>query len=367
MLKSYFEAETMNRDIHLYSLRSTVPSISIRHNNVCCYNSNSRYSPGPLKALSTIVKKKNIQVLHCHLPRSQAFGYLVKRLFHPNLTLIFHDHGDIFEKGVLLPILLRFFEPHVDQFIACSKAVRERLMDRARIPEGKIKVIYNFVDAEKFSPTELSKNVELEKSGLGIEPDDFVVGFAGRLVKRKGWREFVKIAHRFKSHGFDGQLERKVKFLIAGIGPDIDKMKRLIDNYGLNVSVTYVGYLDDMKSFYALLNCLVMPSHWEGHPVTQLESLALGIPVVCSNSPGLSEVTTDNSDVLYAQSGNIEMFYDKICLIASDEELRNKLSSTGIITSKRFNLSKFTASINRVYNHSSLIKPFKRKTIDIVT
>ena len=125
LLKSYFEAERENFDIHLFSLRRTVPSISVEHKNVSCYRSHSRYSPGPLRALTNIIKKRDIDVLHCHLPRSQVFGYLVKRLFQPNIILVFHEHGDIFEKGVLLPALLRFFQHHVDQFVACSKAVKK--------------------------------------------------------------------------------------------------------------------------------------------------------------------------------------------------------------------------------------------------
>ena len=367
LLKSYFEAERENFDIHLFSLRRTVPSISVEHKNVSCYRSHSRYSPGPLRALTNIIKKRDIDVLHCHLPRSQVFGYLVKRLFQPNIILVFHEHGDIFEKGVLLPALLRFFQHHVDQFVACSKAVKKELIVRAGIPARKIEVVYNFVDTEKFTRVELSNYNHLEKNTWGIKPDDFVVGFAGRLVERKGWREFVKIAKRFKSEGIAGQPGRRIKFLMAGIGPDAENMKKLINNYSLNDSVTYVGYITNMKSFYALLNCLVIPSYWEGHPITQLESLALGIPLVCSNGPGLTEVATDNSDVLYVESGEIEMFYDKICLVASDSELRDKLSSMGIATARSFNLPVFTASLNQVHQHSSLIKRFRRKTIDIVT
>ncbi|HHZ65167.1 MAG TPA: glycosyltransferase, partial [Flavobacteriales bacterium] len=238
---------------------------------------------------------------------------------------------------------------------------------RAGIPAWKIEVVYNFVDTEKFARVELSNYNHLEKNTWGIKPDDFVVGFAGRLVERKGWREFVKIAKRFKSEGIAGQPGRRIKFLMAGIGPDAENMKKLINNYSLNDSVTYVGYITNMKSFYALLNCLVIPSYWEGHPITQLESLALGIPLVCSNGPGLTEVATDNSDVLYVESGEIEMFYDKICLVASDSELRDKLSSMGIATARSFNLPVFTASLNQVHQHSSLIKRFRRKTIDIVT
>ncbi|HIA12465.1 MAG TPA: glycosyltransferase family 1 protein, partial [Flavobacteriales bacterium] len=286
LLKSYFEAERENFDIHLFSLRRTVPSISVEHKNVSCYRSHSRYSPGPLRALTNIIKKRDIDVLHCHLPRSQVFGYLVKRLFQPNIILVFHEHGDIFEKGVLLPALLRFFQHHVDQFVACSKAVKKELIVRAGIPARKIEVVYNFVDTEKFARVELSNYNHLEKNTWGIKPDDFVVGFAGRLVERKGWREFVKIAKRFKSEGIAGQPGRRIKFLMAGIGPDAENMKKLINNYSLNDSVTYVGYITNMKSFYALLNCLVIPSYWEGHPITQLESLALGIPLVCSNGPG---------------------------------------------------------------------------------
>jgi glycosyltransferase involved in cell wall biosynthesis len=367
LLKSYFEAERENFDIHLFSLRRTLPSISVEHKNVSCYRSHSRYSPGPLRALTNIIKKRDIDVLHCHLPRSQVFGYLVKRLFQPNIILVFHEHGDIFEKGVLLPALLRFFQHHVDQFVACSKAVKKELIVRAGIPAWKIEVVYNFVDTEKFARAELSNYNHPEKNTWGIKPDDFVVGFAGRLVERKGWREFVKIAKRFKSEGIAGQPGRRVKFLMAGIGPDAENMKKLINNYSLNDSVTYVGYITNMKSFYALLNCLVIPSYWEGHPITQLESLALGIPLVCSNGPGLTEVATDNSDVLYVESGEIEMFYDKICLVASDSELRDKLSSMGIATARSFSLPVFTASLNQVHQHSSLIKRFRRKTIDIVT
>jgi len=321
LLKGVFERSSENSNLFLFALRKTNPLIEIHHKNVTVFNSTTRYSLSPLFELKRLIRIKGINTIHCHLPRSQVFGFLLKKLYFPNLKLIFHDHGDIFEKGIVLPMLLNLFQKKVNVFIACSQAVKQKLQVRARIPTNKIEILRNYVDVEKFDLKSISWNIDFERQQLEIlSKSTFVVGFAGRLVDRKGWREFVEAARYLTDRTSE---VRDIKFLIAGAGPRENKLKSLIREYNLQNQIICLGYVENMRWFYSLLDCFVMPSHWEGMPLAQLEAASMSVPVISTNAAGLQEVF--NGHALYVQTKAPELLAEKIIELIEDQSLRNML------------------------------------------
>jgi L-malate glycosyltransferase len=287
VVKSLFEKQKENKDIFLFALRQTKPQIEIAHENVFVHSSNSRYSLSAIPALQKLIREKNIDILHCHLPRSQVFGYILKRFCFSHIKLVFHEQGIIYDYPVILPFLFNAFKKRINAFIACSEDNKRELLKKVKHIENKTYLLPNFVNTELYKDVQkINKNSCRNK--LGIDPNAFVMGFAGRIVKRKGWEELIEAAAILKE-------EENIRILISGIGPEQNRMLALIKKCELEKKITYLGYVSDMVSFYATIDCLILPSHWEGMSLSQQEAISARVPVLISeniNDPAQGMFTT---------------------------------------------------------------------------
>lgn len=276
VVRTLFEKQKENADIFLYVLRQTDPQIKIAHKNVFIHPSGSRYSLSALREIRKFIRKNNIDVLHCHLPRSQVFGYVLKRVYFPRIKLVLHEQGIIYDYPVILPFLFNLFKKRTDALIACSENNRRDMEKKVKGIEKKTFFLPNFVNTNLHQAVQkISK--ENTRRELGIAPDTFVVGFAGRIVQRKGWEDLIVATSLLKK-------EENIHVIISGIGPEQNKMLALIDKYGLQKKITYLGYVSDMVKFYATIDCLILPSYWEGMSLSQQEAISAGLPVLISEN-----------------------------------------------------------------------------------
>ena len=268
IVKGLMENNADNRHIYAFALRQKFPETPIDHPNAICFNSRSRITFGPLKFLRNLISKEQIEIIHCQLPRSIVFGYMLKRRF-PGVKYIIHEQGDVFESR-LYALLLRILRKRADGIVACSEATRNVLSIRSHIALQKTSVLYNFVDLTRFSP---SKN----STGIG-----FRIAFAGRIEKRKGWREFVEAAKYFRSN-------HELSFHMAGSGTEEGILIKKIQNQE-NSNINFVGFKANIEAFYQGMDLLVIPSHFEPMGMVAIEAMACGVPVLATDVPGLNEV-----------------------------------------------------------------------------
>lgn len=344
LLKNIFECESNTDQYFLFVLRETKPSILFENSQTEIYNSSSRWSPLPLFRLWSIIASRKINVVHCHLPRSQVFGFVLK-CFLPKIRLVYHEHGDIYEKGWLLPLLLRIFQKRVDLFITCSNFMKDALLKKTKINAAKISVLYNCVKKCLPEENQISITNKMLRQKNGIEANDFVVGFAGRLIERKGWNDFLKAA-RITIEENSGS---RILFLIAGIGPDMSKLKNKIREMGLSEYVVYIGFVEEMSSFYSITDCCVMSSQWEGLPLVQLEAMSCGVPLITYNGPGMNEVPTNNVDSLSVTQGDVQGLSEKILLLKENDRIRLKIKLAAQNTVMKMNPDAYCRDLESLY------------------
>jgi glycosyltransferase involved in cell wall biosynthesis len=172
-------------------------------------------------------------------------GFIIKKFYFPKIKLIFHEHGMIFgsEKGnpledLFVKLFLKLTKKNVDLVIAVSKATKNELFKKAKISADKIEILYNFVDLDKFNRKNITWDIKQEKEKLGIKKNECVIGFAGRILERKGWREFVESVKKF----------RNIKFIIAGDGEEKALLIKQIKGFN---NIIYLGYYCEMVKFYS--------------------------------------------------------------------------------------------------------------------
>ena len=141
---------------------------------VCGFFLNRRISAAFIKGF---IKNNNIEILHCHLFRSQFFGYIIKRYFFPDIKLIFHEHGPLSERfeGFITKMFLRYSRNILDKSIAVSEMMKRLLIDSGKIECTKISILPNFIFPEYFKENK-DKNREEFRKKHNLSDDTFVVG-----------------------------------------------------------------------------------------------------------------------------------------------------------------------------------------------
>jgi glycosyltransferase involved in cell wall biosynthesis len=155
---------------------------------------------------------------------------------------------------------------------------------------------------------------------LPFAPDDFVVGFAGRIVEEKGWRVLVRALE---------SLPGDFRLAVAGDGPDLVELAASLPG-----RLHCVGLVPktELWSFYAALDCLAVPSlttpRWkEQLGGTLLDGLAMGIPVVASASGGLPDAMGEAG--ILVPEGDADALADALRRLRDDPQLRERLALSG--------------------------------------
>lgn len=289
--------------------------------------------------LLKIIKKEKINIIHVHLAASLLYGVFVK-IFKPSIVLIYHEHSEIvYSKS--LKFLLSIFKNKIDLFIAVSNFLREKLID-FKINKNKIIVLYNFVNIEKYSQKPDLKAVDEAMIKYHLE-NKFVIGFAGRIIERKGWLELLMAFKEIVLRN-----DNNSSLLIAGDGPEKEKMIEFIKNNNLNSSVIYLGYFDDIRILYELSNLLILPSYWEGLPMTQLEIMAYGKPLLSSDGPGLNEIAK-NGEVTYFKNKDTNDLVKKIKYCKDNYQLCLSSANDSKKLSTMHSLDEYVKSLEKIY------------------
>jgi glycosyltransferase involved in cell wall biosynthesis len=331
VVKGLMEQDGADEKYHAIALRRKHPEMHIDHPRAITYHSVSKYNPRVMTYLRRYISDHRIEVLHCQLPRSILLGYLMKRRF-PEIKYIIHEQGDIFESRIHA-LLLRMFRRRADAFLACSKATASMLTRRSHVDPGEITLLYNYVDLGSFVPASAS-------SFQGRK-----IGFAGRIERRKGWREFIAAAVMMN-------YRMDVSFYLAGTGTEEKKLRQAIEKEA-EVPISFLGYVADMPAFYRDMDLLVIPSHFEPMGMVALEAMACGVPVLAADVPGLNEVVKHkrNGWTYAGRSGSQLKKAIEEVLDSDPQEVRT-IVDQGIKDARKYSLPEFSTRLRKF--HESL-------------
>lgn len=344
-LRGITEKEKNNPNIFYYFLRNNKVRTKINNSNCYFCKSHSKLNIQSLFELKKLIRNQNINILHCHLQKSFVFGYLLKLLFFKNIKLIFHERGKIFENKKWYSFFLKKAQNKVNLFIAISKETKNKLVRNARIDSGQIKVLHNSVDLERFNYN-ANKHNNNQSKGLKefkIKNDDFVIGFAARIVKRKGCNDLICAFNELEN-------KKNIKLVIAGDGSQKDNCVKLVDKLKLNNNVFFLGCILDMVQFYSNIDCFIIPSHWEPFGVVALEAQTMRVPIIASDVPGLNEIIFDKENGLLFEPKNSKNLAKKIKLIYNNKKLREKIIENGSRDVKKYSIDNYLIRLKSIYD-----------------
>ncbi|MBQ6833813.1 MAG: glycosyltransferase [Lachnospiraceae bacterium] len=219
------------------------------------------------------------QFLHNHevylsflLKPLARFGGIQRFIVHCHATR-FSDRKIAAFRNAVLCIPIRFMK--CDRF-ACSKAAGDFLYgNRARL-SGRVFVYPNAIEVDKYRFD--SKKRDSIRGMLNVSPDTFLIGHVGRFVPQKNHRFLVALLENICETNADAHL------LCIGEGPLKEEIEEISNRMDLDCKISFLGHRDDVKDLLNAFDVFVLPSLYEGFPVSLVEACYNGLPCVIADT-----------------------------------------------------------------------------------
>ncbi len=183
-------------------------------------------------------------------------------------------------------IQTRQFAPgHYHTLLAVSEMVRQEAIRLYNVPASKVRVTYNGVNLDEFSPTHRALLGEALRAEFGLQEREVVGLFVGSGYARKGVQELITALAQ------SGGDARRLRVLIVGRG-NVKRYQALAGERGIVDRVIFAGERHDIDRFYAAADFFCLPTYYDPCSLVVLEALASGLPVVTTRSNGASEFIT---------------------------------------------------------------------------
>lgn len=291
--------------------------------------------------LIRILKSQNIQILHSHLFHANILARIVGKLV--GVPIIISTEHIMGLEGRLRLFLNRLTSIFVDRFVAVSFGVENFLVNRVGISSYKITVIQNGIDSNKFNFDNLNK--ENRKKEFGFVASDKIVGTIARIHKQKGHIYLLQAAKEV--------IEKipEAKFLIVGDGPLKKNMEKLSKDLKIAKNVIFLGFCKDIPSIMSILDILVLPSLWEGLPITILEAMAMKKPVIATRVGGTLEVVENDLTGVLVEPKDCHSLSQAIIRLLRNVPLMDRLGKAGYTkVTEYFNIARMLKKTEDLYN-----------------
>lgn len=196
--------------------------------------------------------------------------------------------------------------------VAVMESGKRDLIDNYKVPENRVKLIYNGVKLKKFNPRQLEP---IEANSQKIK-----IGMAAQFTSVKGWPDFLKTLALLIKEG------KNIQGVLIGDGPEIDNIKKLSKQLGIDDRVEFKGHLETVSSELYNLDIFFFPSYREGLSVAIIEALAMGLPIVASDVGGIKEQVLENENGFVCSVGEIASYKEKLSYLIDNGDLRRKFS-----------------------------------------
>jgi glycosyltransferase involved in cell wall biosynthesis len=261
-----------------------IPVHDLAHDpGIANYRLKRKYDLRLVRALDHLLRQGRYDVVHAHLFPALLHVALLS-LLRRDQPYIYSEHSvnNRRRRYRAARMLDRSLYSRFARIVAVSEEVRRQLCQWLPALSNRVQVVPNSVDARRFRVPR--QQVQVLRQELGIGPEQKVLLYAGRLIPEKG-PDLLLQALSGPQASLNGAAPR---LLLAGEGPLLPALQEQAAK--VRAEVTFLGNRDDMPQLFNLADLVVLPSRWEGLPMTLLEAMAAGAPVLATSVGGIPEV-----------------------------------------------------------------------------
>ena len=293
-----------------------------------------------------LLRRLRPQVVETHTAKAGILGRVAAWITGvPVIIHVFHGHVfyGYFSNTVSKVILMveRFLARLSTRIVMVSEQGRDELIKFRVAPAEKVEYIPLGLELDAFAASGQYRG--RLRSELGLGPDDLTVGIIGRLTPIKAHKDFFKAAKMVS------ELIPKVYFLVVGDGELRGEVEEEAEQLDLKDKILFLGWRTDLDRIYADLDLVVLSSHNEGMPMTVIEAMVAGAPVVATRVGGVPTLVADGIDGILIEPGDVEAMAKGMLHLLTDNARRKEM----VLKGKRKMLETYHVS-NVVETYESL-------------
>jgi glycosyltransferase involved in cell wall biosynthesis len=278
-------------------------------------------------------------VFHAHLtwPLACKFG-LMSAILARVPAVVATEHSFVkFHLDASIYAQQRLLAAGLDRYLPVSHDLARCLRQTLHFPAHKIQVIHNGILVEPFNSL-ADATLRASLNGNSQRP---IVLTAARLDAQKGHRFLLEAA----------KLVPEAQFVLAGDGPARASLEEQAQTLGLRDRVVFLGYRSDIPELLACCDLFVLPSLYEGLPLSVLEAMAAGKPVIASAVGGTDEAVIPGETGLLVPPADPLALATAICTLLGDPPLARQLALNGRARVQReFSAKRMVQEVTRVYD-----------------
>jgi glycosyltransferase involved in cell wall biosynthesis len=279
--------ENKKFDKHLFTYHKRIDQYNrLDLNNIKFYNQPRKYKFDftVIKSISEIIKKKNIDIVHCTNLFSLLIGWLSILFSRSNPQLFTAIHTTIIRSKkikIIEKVVFQWLLRRCNRVIFVCTKQAEYWNKKYPFLFEKSVVIHNGIDIDYYNPINFQNQGNDLKSRLGIPESATVICCIAHFRKHKAHEDLIEAI---------SLLKEEIYLLLAGEGPRKEYIKTLVKEMGMENCVKFLGSLTDVRPVLAASELSVLTStEIETFSLAMLESMSMGVPVVATDIGGLSE------------------------------------------------------------------------------
>lgn len=296
--------------------------------------------PADLLRLQQFIHDLEPTIVHTFLLTASLYGRFAAML--ARVPIVIGTEVNIYErKQPLHRLAERWLMQRTDAVIASAGSVRDFYVDQVSADPDKVVVIYNAVD---WSQLQATKGRGEWRAEIGVPDDAPAAGIIARLTEQK--------AHRVLFEAMASRPELgALHLIVVGDGELGDELRRRTEQLGLAGRVHFAGARRDLGNVLGAIDMFLMPSLWEGLPLSLVLAMGAGLPVIASRVAGIPEVVQDEVSGLLVDAGDVPGLASAMVRVVQDAALRASLGEQArAFVRPRFGVDGYIASMTALYD-----------------
>ena len=296
--------------------------------------------PWDVARLQRFLRDTRPHIVHTFLLTASLYGRLAAML--ARVPIVIGTEVNIYERKRPGHVLAeRLLMPGTDRVVASAESVRQFYIRQVHADPAKIDVIYNAVDWARLRRT--TGREEMRRS-LDLPAGAPVAATVARLTEQKGH------VYLFDALAHDPGLSA-LHLIVVGDGDLRESLVRRVEALGLSNRVRFVGARRDLGDLLNAVDLFVLPSLWEGLPLSLLLAMGAGLPVVATQIPGLPEVVDDGRTGLLVPPGDAAALGAAIARIVGQPAFGRSLAGAARdAVLPKFGVDGYVASVAALYD-----------------
>lgn len=306
------------------------------------------FSIGNIRAytkLKKVINENQFDIIHCNTPVASILTRLIARKTRKKGTkVVYTAHGFHFFKGsswinwILYFPIEWFCSFFTDVLITINK--EDYNLATTKMKAKKIEYVNGVgIDLEK------SKNIAIDKFSkrreLGIPEDALVLLSVGELSKRKNHQVIIKALGKISNPN--------IYYLICGQGDLKDELQMLAKKLGVDKNLLFLGFRSDILEICSMSDVFCFPSLQEGLPVALMEAMSIGLPIICSDIRGNTDLIEPREGGYLYNPNDIDGFVDGINELLNDNVKCSYMTNYNIKKIGQFGKHNIELKMSQIY------------------